>query len=587
MLLLNILFVIDLTMHHTLKEEKIQDVINQTPHQGPTKFFTIKLLSSQSTASVAVDGTTVYAVEKKRAIHIVVISQSTGKVMATREFDTYTPGGDDALPDFIDSITNGRILCFTICDEGTFSMKSYTKDYIGGLGSKLISTLKWRDTWAFVTIKGDAAVGEDVGKSVVPTEWGSPVNLHVHLPILSAAETLCKWPYTPENERRATFCAQYEGYNDLCNCAHPLPLNFKPKPLRNNRVADVPVTIIASNRPAYLFRMLRKLLSIPGSNASMVTVFIDGFFQEPSDVASLFGVEGIQHEPLSQKNGRIAQHYKASLTTTFDKYPKAKYIIILEEDLEVAEDFFSYFSQTYHLMEMDSSIYCVSAWNDQGYEHSCQDPSLLYRIETMPGLGWLLSRRLYKEELEPKWPKPDQLWDWDMWMRTDFMRKGRECVIPDISRTYHFGASGLNMNPYFQQAYFKKHSINTQSEAVLRNVDRMVKDKYEEDVTAQLKRATVLDHSKDPCGKDFSFIPDTVDNVYVMFMSMEKHNDYNTWMQLAKCYHLWDLDARGFHNGLWRIWLKGNQILIVGVPFSKYSNFKPDNLLPIKLEKPR
>ena len=26
----------------------------------------------------------------------------------------------------------------------------------------------------------------------------------------------------------------------------------------------------------------------------------------------------------------------------------------------------------------------------------------------------------------------------------------RECIIPDISRTYHFGASGLNMNPYFQ-----------------------------------------------------------------------------------------------------------------------------------------
>ena len=25
-----------------------------------------------------------------------------------------------------------------------------------------------------------------------------------------------------------------------------------------------------------------------------------------------------------------------------------------------------------------------------------------------------------------------------------------ECVIPDVSRTYHFGSSGINMNPYFQ-----------------------------------------------------------------------------------------------------------------------------------------
>lgn len=71
-----------------------------------------------------------------------------------------------------------------------------------------------------------------------------------------------------------------------------------------------------------------------------------------------------------------------------------------------------------------------------------------------------------------------QLWDWDMWMRLNVIRKDRsdvtalssqvhvvellpplthahmhtyrECVIPDISRTYHFGSTGLNMNPYFQ-----------------------------------------------------------------------------------------------------------------------------------------
>lgn len=42
-----------------------------------------------------------------------------------------------------------------------------------------------------------------------------------------------------------------------------------------------------------------------------------------------------------------------------------------------------------------------------------------------------------------------QLWDWDMWMRMPEQRKGRECVIPDVSRSYHFGIIGLNMNGYF------------------------------------------------------------------------------------------------------------------------------------------
>ena len=45
----------------------------------------------------------------------------------------------------------------------------------------------------------------------------------------------------------------------------------------------------------------------------------------------------------------------------------------------------------------------------QGYSHSCQDPKLLYRVETMPGLGWLLKRKLFKEELEKQWPSPDKV----------------------------------------------------------------------------------------------------------------------------------------------------------------------------------
>jgi hypothetical protein len=69
----------------------------------------------------------------------------------------------------------------------------------------------------------------------------------------------------------------------------------------------------------------------------------------------------------------------------------------------------SYFSQTKRLLEEDETLYCISAWNDQGYEHTSSDPSLLYRVETMPGLGWILKRSLYKSELETKWPTPEKV----------------------------------------------------------------------------------------------------------------------------------------------------------------------------------
>ena len=93
----------------------------------------------------------------------------------------------------------------------------------------------------------------------------------------------------------------------------------------------------------------------------------------------------------------------------------------------------------------------------------------------------LLKRRLYKEELEPKWPTPDLFWDWDMWMRMESNKKGRECIIPDISRTYHFGAKGLNMNAYFQESYFKKHTLNTEPNVKF-NVEQMKKENYEQEI---------------------------------------------------------------------------------------------------------
>ena len=58
---------------------------------------------------------------------------------------------------------------------------------------------------------------------------------------------------------------------------------------------------------------------------------------------------------------------------------------------------------------------------------------MLYRVETMPGLGWLLKRKMFIEELEPIWPTPDKLWDWDMWMRVDGIRKGRLVQVPFCS----------------------------------------------------------------------------------------------------------------------------------------------------------
>ena len=153
-----------------------------------------------------------------------------------------------------------------------------------------------------------------------------------------------------------------------------------------------------------------------------------------------------------------------------------------------------------------------------------------------------------------------------------------------MSRSYHFGIVGLNMNGYFHEAYFKKHKFSMVPGVQLRNVDGLKKDAYEVEVHRLLSEAEVLDHSKNPC--EDSFLPDTEGHTYMAFIRMEKDDDFTTWTQLAKCLRIWDLDVCGNHRGLWRLFQKKNHFLVVGVPASPYLMKKPPSITPIFLESP-
>lgn len=98
------------------------------------------------------------------------------------------------------------------------------------------------------------------------------------------------------------------------------------------------------------------------------------------------------------------------------------------------------------------------------------------------------------------------------------------------------------------------------------------------------RSSSTLDHSKNPCTSE-EFVPEEKGKNFIFYIKMDHPTDWITWSALAKCLKIWDLDVRGFHKSMWRLWIKGNHVLIVGCPASPYCHHKPSNVTPIFIPK--
>jgi alpha-1,3-mannosyl-glycoprotein beta-1,2-N-acetylglucosaminyltransferase len=84
------------------------------------------------------------------------------------------------------------------------------------------------------------------------------------------------------------------------------------------------------------------------------------------------------------------------------------------DDLDISEDFYEYFCGTRWLLDVDPTLFCISAWNDNGRAGliDLTAHEKLYRSDFFPGLGWLMRKQLW-DELKNEWPDGF----WDDWIR--------------------------------------------------------------------------------------------------------------------------------------------------------------------------
>lgn len=151
---------------------------------------------------------------------------------------------------------------------------------------------------------------------------------------------------------------------------------------------------------------------------------------------------------------RIARHYKWALGQVFDRLQHTA-VIVLEDDLDIAPDLYEYFDALLPVLREDPSLFCISAYNDNGKPWQIsRSPDMLHRTDFFSGLGWLLTRELWRE-IGHRWPKSF----WDDWMRLAEQRRGRACIRPEVSRTRTFGESGVSWGQFFEK-YLKDVHLN-------------------------------------------------------------------------------------------------------------------------------
>ncbi|CAH2056339.1 unnamed protein product, partial [Iphiclides podalirius] len=154
---------------------------------------------------------------------------------------------------------------------------------------------------------------------------------------------------------------------------------------------------------------------------------------------------------------KIARHYRFALNHVLNTL-RHDAVIIVEDDLDISPDFFEYFLGTYPLLHKDPSIWCISAWNDNGKREviDLSRPELLHRTDFFPGLGWVLRRETW-QQLEPNWPE-----------------------APEISRTYSFGKIGVSKGLFFDNHLRYMHLNTDFVEFTKLNLTYLLKDVYDE-----------------------------------------------------------------------------------------------------------
>ncbi|KAK8390629.1 hypothetical protein O3P69_010373 [Scylla paramamosain] len=419
------------------------------------------------------------------------------------------------------------------------------------------SLLRRGMSWAWACVRGGKTIGEAVSVPIRQTA-ASGLLLHTLVHLITPDEEYCPaWPRGSHWDRRRLFCDTYEGYGDLCSCDAPRTLPSAAPPIENSQLQD----------------------AVVGFDERRVEVFTPEPHEELAGFLAVLGLPlTVTHQLSDFVATLISKQFVFAFRHMLAKYPRADLFIVLEEDIKVSPDFFVFLNRTAKLLKEDPSLHCVSAHNDLSYPGTSRDPRALLRAASYTNYGWMVTRE-FAQEMVAGMENQEFEFDWDTFTYF-FLRRGRECIIPEVSRSHHFGDAGVHLSQFSIRLYFSAKNYNLDPEAWVEGAEELEQGRYEALVTSMLVRARVVE--VDPCQRSFPARQSMKEgDVLVLFFhyagNLDLYRGSREWQALASCLETFALEPREGHNGLYRLRHGAAHLLLVAHPASPYSKYKPEN----------
>ena len=256
------------------------------------------------------------------------------------------------------------------------------------------------------------------------------------------------------------------------------------------------------------------------------------------------------------------------------KPPLPQRVIILEEDIEIADDFFSLMNATADLLDSDDTLLAVSAFNDNGKEQLTANPKRLVRSDFFPGLGWMMSRNVWDGPpshpgtgLKVNWA-PNGFWD--DWLREPNQRRGRQIIRPEVSRTFHFGnvdgvSAGENSN-ILNQIELEENNIQWEQQALSHLKHSVYDDRYWKRVSRARLVETIVEAKSRVAHSDVRLM----------------YSDYDQFRMTAESFDIMTDEKAGVprtaYEGIVEIrYGRGKYFIFLTPPYITEGEMKPDH----------